>query len=86
MQTTIAAIWGYLRTYTQSNTVREAAAGTAVDVAPLAGVEAVVDRQNVSVVVLTSNVWRKKQKHHVLSIYFSWMIVKSSQPPTTISV
>ena len=80
MQTTIAAIWGYLRTYTQSNTVREAAAGTAVDVAPLAGVETVVDRQHVSVVVvLTTNVWRSKQQQHVRHCRFiSSLIVRFS--------
>ena len=55
-----------LRTYTESNAVSEASTGTAVDVTPLAGVEAVVNRQNVSVVVLTTNVLRKKQKHNVL--------------------
>ena len=66
MQTVIASIRvegeAFVRTYTESNTVSEASTGTAVDVTPLAGVEAVVNRQNVSVVVLTTNVLRKKTK------------------------
>ena len=63
MQTVIAYIRvegeAFVRTYTESNTVSETSTGTAVDVTPLAGVETVVDRYHVSVVVvLATNVWK----------------------------